>query len=135
MLSSYITILRSIDRDLPALLHLLNVIALLLVWLIVGNVCAEYFCISPELTTLRDAKCCYIPVFLARSLIFSTIIFLGVDNTFDTLLYCLLSLQFIYIIIVILYRPYKKALDNVSLIILEITTLYAFALPMSMRYV
>ena len=57
------------------------------------------------------------------------------DNTFDTLIYCLLSLQFIYIIIVIVYRPYKKVLDNVSLIILETTTLYAFGLPMSMRYV
>jgi len=59
----------------------------------------------------------------------------GVTKKYDTLVYYMTLFEGVYILILVFIRPYKKAIDNVGIIILEFTTLYALVLPISMRYI
>ena len=59
----------------------------------------------------------------------------GVTKQYDPLVYHIVLTQGIYVFIMIFMRPFRRAFDNVTMIILEFTTFYALALPLSMYYV
>jgi hypothetical protein len=59
----------------------------------------------------------------------------GVTKKYEAIVYCMALLEGVYILILIFIRPYKRAIENVGIIILEFTTLYALVLPISMRYI
>lgn len=109
---------------------------MLLIWLILSNICsAEMFNISPQLTGFKDAKCWYIPLFIVRSLFLAVMANLGITQQYDILLYGIILLQSIYLLVLIFIRAYKRVIDNVGVIITEVTTLYALTLPYALRFV
>ena len=71
---------------------------------------------------------------MVRTFFVAILICMGISLGFSTISYGIALTQFIYFFVLILMRPYKKALDNVGVIILEFTTLYALCLPLAMRY-
>ena len=63
------------------------------------------------------------------------LISLGITQQYDTLAYIIAISQLIFIIVMILWRPYKRGIDNFGQITVEITTCYAFLLPLVMRFI
>jgi hypothetical protein len=110
-------------------------LALLLTFLILSNVIsAEFFNISPKLTTFREVKINYTRLFILRSLAMVFLISLGITHNYDNLIYYIVACQTFYTVVILVWRPYKRILDNVGTIILEIVTLYALTLPLVMRF-
>ena len=60
---------------------------------------------------------------------------LGITQQYDILLYGIILLQSIYLLVLIFIRAYKRVIDNVGVIITEVTTLYALTLPYALRFV
>lgn len=78
---------------------------------------------------LKDAKMFYIPAFLIRSLGIIVIFQVGFYlQTFKLLTYVFLGLNSIYTVIILIRRPYKKCLCNITILIEEFSTIFALCL-------
>ena len=90
-----------------------------LVYLVLSNVSsAELVNKSNKFTGFRGAKFWYIPLFIFRSLTMVVLISLGITHNYDTLAFNILAVQVVYLLFLIFKRPYRRALDNVGVIIL-----------------
>jgi hypothetical protein len=77
----------------------------------------------------EGAKTWYIPCFLARSLLISILIQIGISYSLNCLLYLVAALEFVYGIFLLLIRPYKSVLHNVGVLFCQFTILYSLSLP------
>ena len=70
---------------------------------------------------MNEAKSRYIPLFMLRSTLISTLMFLGVRLGYNTLIYWIVGIQGLYFLIVTFGRPYKMKcgkFDNIGVILL-----------------
>ena len=62
------------------------------------------------------------------------LISLGMTQKYDELIYQLVSCQGFYLTVLVIWRSYSRAIDNVGLITLYFTTLFVFAIPLALRF-
>lgn len=131
-----------VSTRVPTFPTILSSISILLSSLILANVCStELIVKKSELSGLTGAEGWYIPLFLIRSILIENLILLGSILKNDSFIYYVVGIQGFYFVTVIFGGPYKKyrkkvnKLDNIGVILIEATALYAVGLPLAMRFV
>ena len=56
---------------------------------------------------------------------------IGISKGYEVLVYCMAGLQFAYLLAILIGRPYKRAIDNIGIIILETATFMALTIPIA----
>ena len=59
----------------------------------------------------------YIPLFLARLIILAILLSLGVTQKYNFLIFPIALLMLLYLISIVIYRPYNGCLSNLSIIL------------------
>lgn len=96
----------------------------------------EFFCVGakaePErqMVGLAGAKKWYIPVFLGQLAALSLLLQAGLLlSSFEVVVYGILCVLLVHFLIVLCGRPYKRALFNLSVLFCDLTSIYAFLMP------
>jgi hypothetical protein len=69
-----------------------------------------------DLGGLEECEGWYIFVFLLRNTIVSVVVMVGTWMGYGQLLYCMVGLQLIYILLMVLKRPYSKSIHMVGML-------------------
>ena len=122
MLSCNVQGMTFLNSREPTFPSLLSSVAKFFTMLILSNVFfAESIYKTDDYIGLTEAKGRYIPLFLLRSLLITTLIFWGAVNDFDNLIFWIVGVQGFYFLIVTFGRPYKMKcgkFDNIGVILL-----------------
>ena len=115
MLSCNVQGMTFLNSREPTFPSLLSSVAKFFTMLILSNVFfAESIYKTDDKIGLTEAKGRYIPLFLLRSLLITTLIFWGAVNDFDNLIFWIVGVQGLYFLIVVFGRPYKMKFDKVG---------------------
>ena len=90
---------------------------------------------SRQLRGLKEAKGWYVRLFLGRAVLLVAIIEVGITMGYNVLIYPLFLIQLVYLIVLVIGRPYHKKLDNVGLLFLETTILFTLFLPLFFSFI
>jgi hypothetical protein len=111
---------------------------MLVCWMMIGSIFAvELFFAKTNEGLCGDPSVGrkYIPFFLIRSALFAILIEIGFTLSMSTILYPILTLEAFYLILLIVLRPYQQFFDNIGIILLEFTVLYALTLALILQFV
>ena len=117
----------------------MNCLAQNFVWIIVGITLAIEVCshmafegnIFINFFGVGNAKQWYIPIFLIRTVILTVLIELGITFTFDLILYGIAAVDFIYLFIIVIGRPYEGWLDRIGSTLCVLVECYSIGLPLT----
>jgi hypothetical protein len=138
-LSAYLSNYRLLTFEPTDGLSVLSSLAMVFVFTLIGSVVGlETFAVDPYGGMKKEPKAdrWYVPLFLAKLFLFSTLFVLGVSSVlpFDISVYSLMAAEILFLLYLILRRPYSSALMNVGAILCELCTAYAFGLPILHRF-
>lgn len=89
-----------------------------------------------QLYGLADAKEWYIPVFLIKNLGILLLISFGFYLfNFKTIIFVIIGVDLVYTIVIILCRPYKRSLCNITILIEQLCTLLSLSLSIIHEYI
>lgn len=142
MISSFVSSLNGSDlvKTFPTLIR---TAALFLVFLISASVlaCELRFQLFPEqirrLIWYQDEKIkpWYVLLFLIRLLTIALLIEIGIDSSFDIIIYVISALSVSYIVFLILFKPYCSIFHNFGALLCEFGSLFAISLAMIHKHV
>jgi hypothetical protein len=84
---------------------------------------------------LRYAKSWYIPLFLSKQVLVASILELGIIFSFDLVLFVLVGLELLYILLLLINRPYLSVFDNLGAFFCELIIFYSLILAAVNRFI
>jgi hypothetical protein len=77
-----------------------------------------------------NVKNWYVPLFLLRSFAIALLIEAGIPLSLSKTLYAAIAIEVVYLVLILIKRPYESILHGVGVIFCEVTTLYSLFLAL-----